>query len=415
MNHQSTDLSENEMTDDILQRAIASIEEETVPAGPPPNLIAATLHALDESGGPPQRSLRMVPRGKAMKVITAAASLLFIVGTATLLTLTIKTPSSAFGQAVRQLREVRSMSYTELITVPGQQQPIRTKVFVAADGRKRQEMETPQIGKSGGTGKPGGVVTIFDADARIRMVLIENSRLALVYEQAKPQRGQIVGLGFPAWLQTLRKLGNKPDKELGPKELEGKRVTGFVATQGTFTFTMWVDDVTGKIVRIENDSPVNGADYHVAMTDFRFDEKLDESLFSFAVPAGYKTRQPPATPSAPGGEASVVEALRGYTKRAGGKFPLSLADSGPWAVLFSKGSSDGMLDADATHVMANLGAVLSFLLSMPKDTYAYLGNGKTVDQKDAIVFWYKRADATYRAIYGDLSARDIKVENLPKK
>ena len=344
-----------------------------------------------------------------MKAITTAASLLFIAGTATLLTLAIKTPSSAFGQALKQLREARSMSYVGLITVQGQQQPIRTRVFVAEDGRKRQEMETPVIGK------PGGVVTIFDAAGKIRIVLIENSKLALVHDQAKTERGKIVGPGFLAWLQTLKKLGDKPDKELGQKELEGKRVTGFVATQGTFTFTMWVDSATGKIVRIENNSPVNGADYHVVMTDFRFNEKLDDSLFSFAVPAGYKVRQQPMTPSVPGGEASVVEALRGYAKRAGGKFPSSLADWGPWVAIFSKGSSDGTPDSEATHVMANLGAILSFLVSMPKNNYAYLGKGKTVNQKDAIVFWYKRADGTYRAIYGDLSAKDIKAENLPKK
>jgi hypothetical protein len=52
---------------------------------------------------------------------------------------------------------------------------------------------------------------------------------------------------------------------------------------------------------------------------------------------------------------------------------------------------------------------------MPKDGYAYLGKGRTVDQKDAIVIWYKWPDGTYRAIYGDLSAKDIKAENLPKK
>lgn len=300
------------------------------------------------------------------------------------------------------------MSYAGLMTVPGLPQPIRTRAFIAEDGRKRQEM-IPGIGKS------GGVVTIFDAAGQIRIVLIENSKLALVFDPVQSEQGKTVGAGFLAWLQTLKQLDDKPDKELGQKELEGKRVTGFVATQGTFTFTMWVDSATGKIVRIENDSPVNGADYHVVMTDFRFDEKLDDSLFSFAVPAGYKVRQQPMIPSVPGGEASVVEALRGYSKRAGGKFPSSLADGGSWAVLFSKGSSDGKLDSEATHVMANLGAILPFLLSMPKTNYAYLGNGKTVDQKDAVVFWYKKADGTYRAIYGDLSAKDIKAANLPKK
>ena len=409
MNRQSTDSSENGISDDILQRAIASMEDETVPVGPPAKLIAATLQALHESDQPYQRSVHLMPRTMTTKALATAASLLFLVGTATLLTLAIRTPSSAFGQALRQLREARSMSYSGLMTVPGQQQPIRTRVFIAEDGRKRQEMETPVIGK------PGGVVTIFDAAGYIRIELIENSKTALVPAPVHPERGKTVGPGFLAWLQTLKQLGDKPDKELGQKELEGKRVTGFVATQGTFTFTMWVDSATGKIVRVENDSPVNGAEYHVVMTDFRFNEKLDDSLFSFAVPAGYKVRQQPKTPSAPGGEASVVEALRGYAKRAGGKFPSSLSDWGPWGVLFSKGNSDGTPDSEATHVMANLGASLPFLVSMRKENYAYLGQGKTVDQKDAIVFWYKKADGTYRAIYGDLSAKDIKAENLPKK
>lgn len=342
-----------------------------------------------------------------MKTILTAASVLFIVTTATFLTLAIKTPSSAFGQALRQLREAHSMSYAELITVPGQKQPVRTKVFVAENGRKR--METP------GIGNPGGVVTIFDAAGNARILLIENSKLALVREQAENAQREIVGGNFLAWLQTLKKLGDKPDKELGQKELDGKRATGFVATQGTFRFTMWVDATTGEPVRIEYESPVNGADLHVAMTDFRFNEKLDDSLFSFVVPPGYKVRQQPTVPPVPGGEESVVEALRGYTKRAGGKFPSSLADWGPWAVLFSKGATGGLIDPEATRVLANLGAITPFLVSMQKENYAYLGNGKTVNQRDAIVFWYKKADGTYRAIYGDLSAKSIKAENLPKK
>jgi hypothetical protein len=46
MSEQSADPSGNEMADDILQQAIASIEGETVPPGPSPEQIDATLHAL---------------------------------------------------------------------------------------------------------------------------------------------------------------------------------------------------------------------------------------------------------------------------------------------------------------------------------------------------------------------------------
>jgi len=408
MNQQSKERSENEMPDDLVERAVVSMQGETVPAGPPPPLIADTLRALHESGQPLRGFLPFVPRTKIMKLITTAAGLLLTVSMATLLILTVKSPSSAFGQALKQVREARSMSYAELITVKGQPQPVRTRVFIAEDGRKRSEMLL-------GAGKSGKVTTIFDAAGKIRVTLIEDSKQALVHDRAKEERGQAARVDFLAWLEALKKLGDQPDQELGQKELEGKRVTGFVATQGNLTFTMWVDNATGNPVRIEYDSPVNGAARHVAMTDFRFDEELDESLFSFAAPEGYKVRQQPTVPSVPGGEASVVEALRAYTKRDGGKFPSSLTDWGPWAVLFSQGSRDGTLDPEGTRVMAHLGAILPFLVSMPKDDYAYLGDGKTVDQKDALVFWYKRPDGTYRAIYGDLSAKDVTADDLPQK
>lgn len=103
MNQQSTDPSENGISDEILQRAIASMEDEAVPAGPPPKLVAATLQALHESDRSHPRSVRLMPRTMTTKALTTAASLLFLVGTATLLTLAIRTPSSAFGQALRQL------------------------------------------------------------------------------------------------------------------------------------------------------------------------------------------------------------------------------------------------------------------------------------------------------------------------
>ncbi len=283
MNEQSTDPSENKMSDDILQRAIASMEGETVPAGPPPELIAATHHLLHVSGQPLKKFIPFIPRTKLMKLIATAAGLLLTLSMAILLTLAIKSPSSAFGQALKQLRESHSMSYTELITVKGQQQPVKVRGFVAEDGRMRSELA--------GIGKSGGSITIFDAAGNIRITLSEDPKTASVPDPANKLLPKIPGTGRMAWLQALKKLGEKPDKELGQKELEGKRITGFVATQGAFTFTMWVDNATGEPVRMEYDSPSNGDVLHVTMTDFRFNEELDESLFSFAVPAGYKVYQ----------------------------------------------------------------------------------------------------------------------------
>lgn len=405
MNTRSTDQSNQELPDDILAQAITSMQGETIPSGPPPQLIAATLRALRETGHPQSRSILFIPRTKTMKFVTTAAGLLITVGLATLLALSFQTPASAFGQAIKQVREARSISYVDLMTVKGQEDPIRTRVFIAEDGRQRHEM----------LGMGGAHVTISDASGNRRLTLIEDLKLAIVNDQTKGEPRENAGRDFLEWLQALKNLGDRPDKVLGQKELEGKRVSGFVATQGNYTFTMWVDQAIGQPVRIEYDSPVNGSDYHVAMTDLRFDARVDESLFRLDVPAGYKVQQSAPVPAVPGGETSIIEALRGYTKRDGGKFPHSLSDWGPWCVLFSKDSRDGTVDPETTRVMAHLGSILPFLVSMAKTDYAYLGAGKTVAQKDAIVFWYKKPDGTYRAIFGDLSVRDIPVEKLPKQ
>lgn len=389
--------------DDILQQAVASLQGEDVPTGPPPELIAATLQALDRIEQGPRSRIVGIRRNTLMKLFGTAAGLLLVATTASLLILVVKTPASAFAQAVQQVRESPSLSYLEVLTVKGQDEAITTQVYVAADGRKRTEVRGP-----------GGVTTISDAAGKTCLTLFADTKVALVPGAGA---GAPAGTGRDdlAWLQALKRLGDKPDRELGQKELDGKRATGFVATQGPFIFSMWVDQATGQPVRIEYDSPVNGADYHVAMSDFRFGARLDDVLFSGEVPAGYQVKATPAVPAVPGGEESVIAALRGYTRRASGKFPPGLADWGPWVVLFAQDSRDGSIDPETTRVMAHLGAITPFLVSMPRADYAYLGAGKSVADREAIVFWYKRPDGTYRAVYGDFSARDLTADRVPGK
>jgi outer membrane lipoprotein-sorting protein len=405
MNQPTTDLSNDEMSDEILRRAIASMQEEAVPLGPSAELIAVTRRSLRESDQRRGRALPYFPRTSITRLAAAVAGLLLTVVTAVVLSVAVKPPSSAFGQVLKQIRDASSMSYTQVMTVEGQPGEIVTKVFVSPDGRRRSEM-------------PGaGTTTIFDTNGYIRITLLDITKTALV-QQPRPDHGINAGRMFLAWLEDLKKLGDKPDKNLGQKEFDGKRATGFVATLGKSSFTIWVDDGTGELARIEYDSLVNGAPAHITVTDFRFDEKVDDALFDFSVPAGYKIWKSPIATSdavAPIGETNIVEALRGYTKRDGGKFPASLSDWGQWAVLFSKGSQEGSNDPETTRVMSHLGAILPFLISMPKDNYAYLGEGKTTDEKDAIVFWYRKPDGTYRAIYGDLSVKDITAADLTKK
>jgi outer membrane lipoprotein-sorting protein len=330
------------------------------------------------------------------KCLALAAGIVVVVGTAFML----QSPQSLYAEVIDQLRAARSFTYITHLYTEGNTKPSETKTMVAEDGRRRMELA-------------GGTISISDSSSRVRLVLIKDAKRALVYERDmqqpnNPKNDQL------AWLETLKAHGDKPDVQLGTKLLDGRSVEGFVAKQGQYAYTMWIDTESKKLVQVEHEMFAKGTSItKVVMTDFRFNEPLDESLFSFDVPAGYTVQKQRPVPKVAGGEESIVEALRGYTKRSEGKFPKSITEWGEWAVLFSADSEDGQPNEEVTKVMAHLGSILPFLVSRSKDDYQYLGAGKSLDDERCIVFWYRTEGEKFRAIYNDLSVSDVEKKDLP--
>ncbi len=371
------------------------LRAETHPTSPS-NSAASSAREPDPTFSTPL-SIRFLSRSLLMKSVSTVAAVVIVVGG----TLLLQSSPSAYGEAIKQLREARSFTYVKHIYTEGKTKPIETKVMVAEDGRQRQEMG-------------GGTISIMDPAHQIRLTLITPTKTALVNEPA--ERPGDPPLSHPlAWLEDLKAHGDKPDRQLGKKLLGDRSVEGFVTIQGQCAYTIWIDAKTKELIQVENEMPVKGSSItKVEMSDFRFNEKLDESLFSYDVPEGYKTiKQNLAVPKVAGGETSIVEALRGFTKRSAGKFPKSITEWGEWAVLFSTGSKDGQLDKETMEVMAHLGSIMPYLMTLPKDDYQYVGSGKTVDDTRCIVFWYRNEDAKLRAIYNDLTATDVEKKDLP--
>lgn len=364
-----------------------------------PSRFAATATLPSESSSAvtcnPERVVPFPDRSLLMKVVSTAAVLALAVGTVLLL----QSSPSAFGQVLERLATARSLSYVSRIYIKEAAEPIESKVMVAADGRSRTE-------------STGGLVTITDPASHRSLILIERSKRAITSEMAAGGRA---GSGFdPAdWLEGLKAHGDKPVEKLRSRVMDGRSLDGFITRQGKFDYRIWVDAETNELVEVEYGSFVKGSDItKVVMTDFRFDESMDPTLFSLKIPEGY-TAQNQVVPRVSGGEQSVIEALRGFTKRSSGKFPESISDWGAWAVLFSTGSDDGVPSADTTEVMAHLGSITPFLVQLPKDDYEYLGEGKSIADKRSIVFWYRKPDGTIRAIYNDLSVNEIDQSDLP--
>jgi len=196
-----------------------------------------------------------------------AAGILLVLGAALLPT----SPSTAFAQAIEQLKSAGAFRYTDLIYSDLENDPIEAQVMVADDGRERRDVS--------------GIVSLFDSDGQLRLTLIERTKTAIVTQPMDvphmPAQYQL------SWLEQLKSHGTKPDKELGTKTLDGRTVEGFVANEEGHEFTIWVDAKANDLVQIESDVLIDPME-RVVMKGFQFNQTFDESLFSFEVPSGYK-------------------------------------------------------------------------------------------------------------------------------
>ena len=108
----------------------------------------------------------------------------------------------------------------------------------------------------------------------------------------------------------------------------------------------------------------------------------------------------------------VINLLREYTKATGGSFPVRLDDWQAYAKAFT---GKRKTDWAALHAMSRAGAI-GTTLSKGKSgvDYAYTGKGVELGEKDTIVFWHRdEAKGTYRAVYADLTVRDVAAADLP--
>lgn len=389
----------DDTANDVLEQSLAELRAAPVPDGPPPALVADTLAALREAARTDRRQLK-IQRSTTMRYLTRiAAALVLIAGTAAMLFLAGKTSAVALADVVQKVRDAKTLTYTVTSTSEATGTSVTLKNFQLGDGRERIEF-------------PTGSISITDPRARKTLMLDPRSKTAFVSEFTAG--ADALHYDPVAQLKSLRDAGAK---DLGVKEVAGRKLHGFASTSDTPRTTVWVDPQSGTPVSVEFTVPVSGSWSKIVMTDFVVDAKLDESLFSLEVPAGYKLHNQDGVPAARAvaigvdPEQHVIEALRGYARLANGKFPAKLDD---WSAYITRLTEGGRaMNDDDSKLIGHVGAITPFLVSLPRDAWAYTGDGKSQGDKDALIFWYRKPDNTHRALYGDLTFRTVKAEDLP--
>lgn len=386
--------------DDILERSVQAIRQAPIPDGPDAKVVADTLAAIRlaaQKSNPFSRFLTMKTLSKM------AAALVLAVGLALLMFVTLRSPSAGFADVIKKVRDAKYMSYVTTTKLPQAKEPVRNSVLASNDGKMRTQMQN-------------GALVISDMTAGQVVTLQPSQKLAMVMSiKNAPANMEHADL-----IANFKKLGEKPDRELGEKIIDGKPARGFVVKSGNQEMEIWADKKTGDPVRVDANVPMGGQAVEVTFSDFNLNPQVPPNAFDLTVPQGYTVRQFEAPKG--GVEEDVIELLRGHAIRADGAFPASLEDWGAFAKLVKPGANNAPAEEDIKWI-THAGTLHAFLVAQNaaqgNGGWGYTGAAHKLGDKDTVVFWYKKpadqgAGIQYRAVFADLTARTVKKEELPK-
>ncbi len=243
---------------------------------------------------------------------------------------------------------------------------------------------------------------------------------------------------FVANLELVRKI----DSESGQVNIFR---TAFrdIANNEDWSYDFWIDAKTREMVEVhvpgadiydpENDPTMDNSPENAWSTskpissiehDISFNMELDDSLFQLQPPEGYTVINIAREQVT---EKEIVDYLGILADYYDKTFPERLS---PVAVTSDKLNAIGakpknnrtaaeqkLLETHNYYKMANLNMlpIGHFIKDHTvENSFRYIGKGVNLGDQDRIVCWYKLKDSnTYRAVYGDLSVKDIRADELP--
>ncbi|MFB3788850.1 MAG: outer membrane lipoprotein carrier protein LolA [bacterium] len=341
-------------------------------------------------------------QGKAFVVARwAAAAALTLAVIALALGITPwKSPKDlAFAEVLEQIRAVKTLRFTS--TAEGQGERITFQTEYMEPGKQRVTSED-------------GNVNIMD--------MVQNKALSLMPSQKKASRLDFSNVPNQKpqenFIESLQKMQDGTEETLGRGQIEGTLVYGFRVKQEGSEYTIWADMRTGLPVRVEITMATFGA-MKFTLSDFEFNPPLDESRFSVEPPAEYELipiLMPSVDVSEPT-ENDLIAVLRMITQKSG-RFPESLTFQDLAKLLGGKiGQGDPTPEEiqEFTTQFITLQRGLLFVQKNLGNDWHYEAQGIAPGAKDAVCWWRPQGAETYRVIYADLTAADVRPEEFMKE
>jgi len=388
MNHKSNNSASN--PESQLESGIVAIVEQPLDRAAIERVKArakdqASVSVADRQARPTSARSKRLVWGSAV-----AASIAMVFVTVSL----FSSSNSAFAAAIEKLRSAEYLSFVMVIESnfvgkggPDQPAiaPIKSQVYVAADGRFRFETD--------------GMEIIAAEDSKSAMMIDHNEKQCSVVEYGDED------INHMRWFETLKSQRSNSVKELGNKTIAAKKVEGYVVQDEDDEITIWIDVETDQLVQVELEQSANSVQVKMLMNNFHYDVQLDESTFKQKPPADYELieAQDPME-FFESMEQDFIDGLKYFVEQADGAFPESLD-----ATRFYSAPPEQITMKFSSSLTG-----IEVLKSVCKEK-GYLGAGKKVGEPRSIVFWYRDLEAgKLRAIWSDFTASEIEESQLPE-
>jgi hypothetical protein len=238
-----------------------------------------------------QKSIRrIIMKSKITKLAAAAVIIISIMIGIDYFGGPIDGAGVAFGQV---LGYIQTSSYTFHLTVEtvpsdGGLTPFTMRAMVWELGWMRVDCSTGKVGK---------ISSITDFNAGKTLLLFHQNKAGVIKQESVLNQNTGAG-GIVSFcdkpIENLWNLRDGTEEQLGQKLAEGQVVTGFRVFQEDqyfqYSTTIWADSESGVPSAVEviaKPADESCTSIKWTMNNFDLDVKLDESLFSLEVPAGY--------------------------------------------------------------------------------------------------------------------------------
>jgi hypothetical protein len=305
----------------------------------------------------------------------------------------------AFATVLEQIRDFRPHSYTETLQYEGKTP--QTKRIMRLSPQRRREIW------------PDGEVFVVDLSQS------PNRTLLLQPEQRRAVEEVLKGTGprqDPNLLQALSTMRDQAAQRLGVRKLHDRNAEGFHLQGVEVDWIVWADPRTGLPIRIEL-TQENLARKFV-WDEFDFNVQFDESLFSTKAPQGYtvvQAEQDGTTPT----EQDLLAGLRAMATALGGRFPDAFElQALSQAIAEHRKKNPSLPKEEANSLGEKTSRAIRYAQILEGVQHAadvrYVGKGVKLGDAGSAVFWWRpKASEQYRVVFGDLSVKEVRPEDLP--